>query len=479
MKSLLSKNILSCWSRKRSLMIITVLLCIKQFAYAQQVKFSADKVKEDLEYLYSTLEKAHYNLYAYVPKEKIEKVYEEVYHSIGKDSLSQLETYRIFQRLTASANIGHTELDFPIQAYIEYAPAGSVFPLELAFENGKAFIRENTSDNPAFQSGVEVLSIDGKAIEDIQKQIHLYLAAETSYYKDAKTELYSFPRMYWVAFGQQDEFEVSIKNPEGAIEEHSIKAVPVMHYERQRAGELLNDDHWMEYFGEVAYLHPGPFAQLQKDFGLEEFRHFIDSAFADLKQKGTEHLIIDLRNNRGGDNAYGEHLISYFADKPFHWYSEFQLKTSEVLKAHTRKHAGSELSDYNKAILEHENGEIYAYDFPAQEAVAEAKRFKGNVYVLVNRLTISMAVVSAAVVQDYNFGTIVGEESGDVPTLYASQFSFPLPNTGIPVKLSKGYIIRPNGDERVKALVPDIKVRDHLLDEKDEILEYTLESLRK
>ncbi|MFN1215618.1 S41 family peptidase [Chryseobacterium kwangjuense] len=116
-------------------------------------------------------------------------------------------------------------------------------------------------------------------------------------------------------------------------------------------------------------------------------------------------------------------------------------------------------------------GHIIPIDFPLSQPVNEAKIFKGHVYVLVNRQTYSMAAVSAALIQDYQFGTVVGEETGDTPTLYASQFSFHLPRTGITVKVPKGYIIRPNGDESLQGVIPDIIIRDHLLDENDEILE--------
>jgi C-terminal processing protease CtpA/Prc len=90
-----------------------------------------------------------------------------------------------------------------------------------------------------------------------------------------------------------------------------------------------------------------------------------------------------------------------------------------------------------------------------------------------------MAAVAAAEIKDYRFATIVGEETGDFPTLHASQFSYTLPITGVLVKVPKGYIVRPNGNEVLKGVIPDIKIRDHLLDEKDEILNKLLETLRR
>ena len=82
-----------------------------------------------------------------------------------------------------------------------------------------------------------------------------------------------------------------------------------------------------------------------------------------------------------------------------------------------------------------------------------------------------MAAVTAAQIQDYGFATIVGEETGDYPSLYASVFRYKLPSTGIEVQASKGYIVRVNGRAKKEGVIPDIFIKDHLLDEKDEILE--------
>lgn len=43
----------------------------------------------------------------------------------------------------------------------------------------------------------------------------------------------------------------------------------------------------------------------------------------------------------------------------------------------------------------------------------------------------------------------------------------------------KGYMIRPNGSEKLEGVIPDIFVRDHLLDETDEPLHKLLNKINK
>ena len=162
-------------------------------------------------------------------------------------------------------------------------------------------------------------------------------------------------------------------------------------------------------------------------------------------------------------------MISYFADKPFRWCSDFKIKTSKALKEFARKNNDTTKA-YFRQILLREDGEVYSPnldEYPPQEL---PKRYQGKLYVLVNRQSISQAAVTAAQIQDYGWGKIVGEETGEFPSLYASVFYYTLPNSGIVVSISKGRIIRVNGSEKEEGVIPDIGITDHLIDEEDEIL---------
>jgi hypothetical protein len=449
-------------------------------AQHKPIRFAPADVQADMAYAYETLQKAHYNLYAHVSKHDYDAAYQKLVGSVGRDSLSLLETTMLLQRLLAIGNVGHSEVDFAASSYIAYAmQGGTLFPLELAFEDGRTYVRKSYTPDSTVRAGDQVLRLDGRPIRKLQAAIHPYLSAERPYFKDAKLEFWSFPRYYWAVFGEKPSFKVKVKNASGKRSTHTIPAITVMAYEASRGGEILKNERSFRYMEEVAYLHPGPFSSPEPD-GEARFKAFVDSAFADINASQAKYLIVDLRNNAGGHNTFSDYLIAYFADKPFRWFSDFTIRTSEVLKTQTKKKYPEPIPDaYTRNILEVPDGETFAYEQTMQEPMPEVQRFKGKVYVLVNRQSYSMAAVSAALVQDYGFGELVGEETGDTPTLYAAQFSFQLPRTSVELKVPKGYIVRPNGDERLAGVIPDHLVRDHLLDDEDEVLRYTLEKLIK
>ncbi|MBL0765089.1 S41 family peptidase [Marivirga atlantica] len=455
---------------KRIYLIIFLLIAGQLKA---QDKFSKKVVLEDLAFLKSSLEETHINLYAYTSKEAFEKNYEEVCASITKDSLSLLEATSLFQHVITKVNNGHTEISFPGQAYGAYAYAGgTIFPLEIAFENGKSLIRKNWSDYEDIEIGSEIISINGQSIESILTKIYPYISAEREYFKLAKIELFSFPRLYWQVFGDQNHFEVKIKT-DGTTKAYSLKAIDLINGYEMKRTEIITGNKELKFLDKTAYMAIGSFGGDEA-----EFKSFIDSSFTEIRKKKSQTLIIDLRNNNGGNDSFSDYLVSYIADKPFKWNSTYTLKTSAFLKEHIRQNYDTTQAIW-KAALTHKDGEIYPYDFGAYEPQPASKRFKGKVYVLVNRQSYSQSTVTAAQIKDYGFGTIVGEETGEYASLYASIFSYSLPNTGVEVHVPKGHMIRVSGREKEQGVIPDIIIKDHLLDEKDEVLDTLIKKIKE
>ncbi|MEL7147273.1 MAG: S41 family peptidase, partial [Bacteroidota bacterium] len=295
---------------------------------------------------------------------------------------------------------------------------------------------------------------------------------ERRYFKLAKIELFSFPRLYWQAFGECKNFTIETRKGE-TKRVYQLKSVSLIEGYEMKRSEIWYGKRDLQFIGKVAYLRPGNFGGEK-----EQYQHFIDSSFQAITNSKIPHLIIDLRNNLGGDDAFSDYLVSYIADRPFHWNSEFTLKTSAILKAHVKEHYDTN-EPFWQSVIKNENGSIYPYQFEEYQPKPVGKRFEGNVWVLVNRQSHSQSTVTAAQIQDYGFATVVGEETGEFPSLHASQYSYKLPHTGIDVKISKGYIVRVNGSKKGEGVIPDVYIKDHLLDENDEILDGLLKLIER
>ncbi len=448
-----------------------VLMLFAALSLANEKPFTQEQVIKDLSYLYDSLIETHYNPYAYTSPIELKQRFHDLKSQVTEQSYSLLETTKLYQQLVSSLNNGHTEIDFPASSYFEYAESGgTLFPLEVTIEDNKALIRANYSKNTSIVKGAELLEVNGQPISTILKGIYPLISAERQYFKNAKLEIYTLPRYYWYAFGQRDKFVVTIRNDD-LITEYNIEAINVFDEFEAKKDEILNAQQKLNIFENTAYLNPGHFSGEEK-----KYQQFIDQSFAAINKISSKNLIIDLRNNGGGNDSFSDYLVAYIADKPFSWNSTFSLRTSALLKKDTK--ANRDITQpYWHSVISQKTGERYEFHFEKYQPVPDKKKYKGNVYVLINRHSHSQAAVTAAQIQDYGWATIVGEETGDYPSLYASQFQYSLPITNIVVKISKGYIVRVNGNTEPKGVIPDIMMRDHLLDENDEILTQLLQRL--
>ena len=459
-----------------------------------ETKFSKKQLKQDLNYLYKTLQKTHYDLYAHISKKAYDKAYRQLRRSF-KDSLNVLETYRLFQPFVALTKMAHCTTNYPFQrAYGAFiGEGGKLFPLNITVYKEKAYIKVNYSENKQIQKGAELLEINGVAIQKTLDKMYNYLSGDNTYLQNTILDIYSFPRWYWAINDGVEEYDVKVKNRDGQVKSFKLKAITALKFEETYAKEeaLFDQSREFKFLSEsTAYLKPGAFSNLKSDgnssktetFDKGRFLKFIENAFTKIKQKNAKNLIIDLRNNSGGSNTFSDEMLAYIAHKKFRFCSDFKIKVSEITKQYWRKVKDNNESEMvkslKKEILAHKNGERFNFKMPYHMPRQDDLTFKGKVYVLINRYSYSQATITAAMVQDFGFGTLVGETTADVATTYGAVHQFSLPNSKIAITYPKALIVRPNGDEKPKGVTPDHLVNENLFTKKDEILEFTMELIK-
>jgi hypothetical protein len=463
-------------------------------AIAQQAtpneKFSPSAVRADFEYLYKTLQGTHYDLYVSTPKEVFDRAFVRTTRRINKP-MTQMEVHRVFQPFVALSKLAHCSLGFPYGAYGQYRmDGGRVFPFELVILGRRTFVKENYSTVTAIVKGDEILAVDGVPMERRLRQIHEYLSGHDEAFKNSFIDVLAFPRVYWAVFDRKDVFSLRIKPKNGPVRTYRVGSVSASTFEEGlgRKRPVFNTSREFKFIGDVAYLRPGLF--LNNDakeintsdhatFETGEFARFLDASFGALQERRARDLIIDLRGNPGGDNKFSDLMVAYFAKRPFWFCSQFLVRTSAITKAFWKDVDDPSLADLKKGILSKKDGERFEVTFGKYSPRTDSLRFEGRVLVLVDRYSYSNAPGTAALIQDYKFGTIVGEHTADSPTSYGAVHEFKLPNTRLAVTYPKALIVRPNGDRSVTGVVPDIEVHDDVWTDDDEILNAALEIVRR
>ena len=239
--------------------------------------------------------------------------------------------------------------------------------------------------------------------------------------------------------------------------------------------------------GGIAYLRPGPFLALENEETLYDnraFVTFVDAAFERFLAQKCPALIIDLRSNPGGDHSFSDRMLAWFATEPFAFAKVFRVRSSPQAaasnEARLRAHPeliGGPASALSARYTVTPSGQTFEIPIPETHPRAGPK-FEGPVYVIVDRYSYSNAVNVAAIVQDYGFGTVVGEKTADLASTYGAMESFTLPRTKIEVFFPKAHIIRPNGDTKSDGVTPDVIIERPLFAHPNVVLDKVVELVR-
>lgn len=306
-----------------------------------QTKFDVESIKEDLSFLYQTLDKSHYDLYANTSKAVFDREFNRIKSAVN-DSLSLIQIDRLFHPFVALTNEGHCSLELPISSYVLYLQkGGTLFPLDIYFNDNKVLVLDNFSSDSAIKVGDEIIAINGTPINSILKSFYKYVSGENIYTKEISIESISFSRLYWIINDEQTKFEVSIKRNDLILRGIQISSIPAGEFETKKAKQnpRSNQTREFRYINNIAYLRPGQFFNSGQQNSIQinssvldnkKFIRFIDSCFTIIHTKNTSELIIDLRGNPGGAATFSNPLLAFFASEPFIGASGFKIRTSKI-----------------------------------------------------------------------------------------------------------------------------------------------------
>ncbi|MGL5754615.1 MAG: S41 family peptidase [Paraclostridium sp.] len=179
-------------------------------------------------------------------------------------------------------------------------------------------------------------------------------------------------------------------------------------------------------------------------------------------------LIIDIRGNLGGSDTYWEGVVSKLIEEDTN-IGGYRLyrNNSKVIKRYTKVRK-LKLEPIEKINLDIENDDMKSYinNFTDFEKISysikstKSSKFKGNIYVLIDKKVYSSAEAFSMFCKENKFATLVGETTGGDgggidPVL------FKLKNSGLVARMASCMYLNNKGvcDEEFKT-VPDFKMKN-------------------
>ncbi len=428
--------------------------------------FSPKQVKEDVNLMLDKMEDIHPNLYAYTSKEEIQQHKKGLFKTINKP-ISRKEFCRLFMPLVSSLGDGHTSLYTPEQDILTYTAMGGLFfPVSIYVKENSLWVKH--CPDQSIPPDSRILSVDNHLANDILALFRHYVSGEKTIHRDGLLTYY-FPVLYWINYNYGNVFKIEYLPPDQptpVITE--INAMPFENLDDQN--KSLMDTAFYEYH----QLNENTGIIDFKSFSdLERFQQFLEKIFSEIKSSALQNLIIDIRNNGGGNSSLGDELFNYITDKPYSQIEKMQIKLSkEILD----KGWGDWLP---KDTLDKYKGEIYTIYGEPEEPENNEFLFDGDVYLLTSSKSFSSANMFASAFKCYEMGTIVGEETGGLTVCYGDIISLELPYTKLKCGVSYKKFYEACGEENGRGVIPDFEVKSLPTDTTDMALQFTLELIEK
>lgn len=412
--------------------------------------FSIDELKSDFRYLRQKLEKRHPNLYLYTSKEGTNAFFDSIENSI-QNPYTEREFYHLLSLMNSRIKDGHTMI-LPSQKATDYYNSNCNFlPFYFYITSGKIQVLMNCSSNNLIKEGNEILSINGiptnklldeltsRSVRDGENKTYPQWIL-TNYFKEYYSFSYGHPKTYSILFKNNEGIEIPVSL--NALSKDSIRYYKSLKYPSSSTTSEAGKGIYLTIneTNSTAILTIKSFdRQLLRNKYNQHFSNEIKDAFTKIKDLKTEHLVVDIRNNQGGDFEPGRELLSYLIIEPVVY-----LKGS------------------------------------AQERTIKptTDAFKNKLYVLINGGSFSNSGIVSSYLAMNKRGVFYGEETAGNSTILSGEpIDIVLPNTGLNCQVSTQSFEITKENRSKHGVQPDVYIQpkiESLIAGKDEIMETVL-----
>lgn len=509
-------------------LIFTACVSTKQYNSKIRAKHAPEELKRDLDIIKNSLEEAHPGVYWYISKSDLDFKFDSV-KNILIDSASAIEFYRMIAPVVAAVKCGHTRLVYPgiklsnlQKDSIKNAGKAPLSQLYYFVDNNRiyvSFVNDKSLIVPV--KGAEILAIDSVPSSEILKQTKSLFSSDgynRTFYNQVLDQ--SFAAYYYLKYTRKDSSLLTLKKADSTYNYYIKTIKPQKRKEKLKilsaeedkkdkeqkklAHKIKNRNRYKGTDSEGKSIlnlsydsivnHTAVIKVKSFSFDHSNFHRFYRESFKEIKEKNIQNVILDLRDNGGGNLMSCDLLFRYLCNKK-HQYTGRAYITMLNPKALKYKEGSTVskvisklLSPANwlvKQILSNKDSKGYYSRLPTDH-FKKPKRyvFENNLFVLTNGFSFSATALLSANLQQVNRGIFIGEETGggynkctagSIPYLV-------LPETNLKLRLPLKVIQTTNQRElEGRGVFPEYPVKENftdILNKSDRYLEKARELIK-
>ncbi len=453
-----------------------------------QDMLSTEQLRADFTIFEKALKEAHPGLYRYNTPVHFDSILARTTLKLDHPMTRQ-EFYQTLLPVAVQVKCGHTKFH-PDENWSDnyYFGTDRVFPLKLYIHGDKAWIIDSYDPKIKVSKGAEVLSINNLPMSEIISRLL------PGFFSDGNNITFKYIEMshYFSAYyanliDAPDSFTIKCRsgNDYSTLKVPSISHSMIDEYEKEQNGNNSAEEPYsLEILpGKTALLTISSFWM----GGDGAFKRFLKNSFSAMRQNGVDNLIIDVRNNEGGNDKRGALLLSWLMNEKFRYYDRLQATTKSKYTFAQYAHLPKFYGIMRHLIKKTDTG-TYVWNHNRNLKMQKPKKnsFSGKVYILINGGSFSVTSEFASVAHYLKRAVFIGEETGGgyygnnsgtfvIVTLPNSRL-----NVGIPMLAY--YTAVKNYPYPDRGIIPDYEVNPSIEDvlmNKDAVLSFTRELIEK
>ncbi len=401
--------------------------------------YAPEALQEDIDHLRRVLLREHPAPFMYTTREYLEHCFDSLRAEVDRP-MTELRFLSHIAALYRLLGDGHTMF---LPSADDADREKRFLPFSTYWDGQHLYVRSNGSDDDRMRPGAELVAINGVPAADI---LDTLLRGQI---RDGRNTTYPtwilnryFRAYYRYSFGEPDTFNVMLQDQQApshlriaALPADSIRA----HIERRDEGSMVPGQGGTS----LLYVQEGIAVLILPSFERGNLtKATLDSIFRDIRRRGTDRLILDLRDNQGGEPGLAKELLAHVLTEPFHLVQKGPA-----------------------------NGKCRPVMHP----------YAGKLVVLMNGGSFSATGMVLSCLERHGRATFIGEEAGGNRTvLSGSPKHFRLPNTGLDCYISTRLwqlVDRPNDGHGVLPTIAVSATIEDIVHGRDPVMESALRAL--
>jgi C-terminal processing protease CtpA/Prc len=369
-----------------------------------------------------------------------------------------------------------------------------MLPLRVASETGRIVVTSNdTATDATIRPGMELLSVNGRAMADITRTILPKLSGD-GFIETGKAwrMARNFAQNYWLFVDQAETFFVTARTKGGSTVRVTLEGITSA--DRAKSANPVNAimlANMARIDGSkdavsLAFPSGDDVGALRvRTFDGDTFAASLAAAFSALREKGSKAVVLDLRGNGGGVDEYGALLVSHFVSAPFRYFKHIKVTTIHPSFATWK---ASTFENLRAGTRPAPDGGFMV--LPALHPGVEVQQpatlpFLGRVFVLIDGGTFSTSADVCAQLRSLTKATFIGEETGGAFEGNTSGLNaqIVLPHSTLKLKIQMyGYWNDVTGGIHGRGILPDrnvLRTVDDVLDGTDSALDLAISLMTK